>query len=289
MRILAALAVACSAMAQGPLFEVASVKRSEAITPELVQSGRLKIGVSIDARNVRMSQMSLFDLTMLAYQVKPHQVVAPRWTSEQRYDIQAKLPEGGSRGQVPAMLQTLLAERFGMKVHRETREFNVLALVESKGGHKLRPSAPDSPDAPPPSPRIQGGVSVGPGGTQTRSGPGGDSRVTPGPRGAEHIETKKMSMKSLADFINRYTDRPVVDLTGVDGLFDAEFDVSGEELRNAARAHGAVIRTTAEEASDPSGPTLASSLQKLGLRLEGRKAPAEVVVVDAAEKVPTEN
>src|SRR5690242_999105 len=121
MKIFAALAVACSAMAQGPSFEVASVKRSEPITPELVQSGRLKIGVSIDARSVRMSQMSLFDLTKLAYQVKSHQVVAPPWTIEARYDIQAKLPEGASRGQVPAMLQTLLAERFGMKVHRETR------------------------------------------------------------------------------------------------------------------------------------------------------------------------
>jgi uncharacterized protein (TIGR03435 family) len=286
--ILLSLGLACYAFAQGPSFEVASVKRSEPITPELVQSGRLQIGVSIDARNVRLSKMSLFDLTTLAYQVKPHQVSAPGWTTTERYDIQAKLPEGGKRGQVPAMVQTLLAERFQMKVHRETREFNVLALVEAKGGHKLKPSAADATPAPE-SPQIRGGVSVGPGGTQVRTGRGGDSRVTPGPRGAEHIETKKMSMKSLAEFLNRYAERPVVDMTGVTGLFDAEFDISGEEVRNAARAHGAVIRTPVEEASEPSGPTLKSSLEKLGLRLEARKAPAEVIVVDSAEKVPTEN
>jgi len=283
-----ALGLACYALAQGPAFEVASVKRSEPITPEMVQSGRLQIGVSIDARNVRLSKMSLFELTMLAFQVKPHQVSAPPWTTTERFDIQAKLPESGARAQVPAMLQTLLAERFQMKVHRETREFTALALVEAKSGHKLKASAPDAEPVAS-APQIRGGVSVGPGGTQIRSGPGGDSRVTPGPRGAEHIETKKMSMKSLAEFLNRYCERPVVDMTGVPGLFDAEFDVSGEELRTAARAHGAVIPTAGEGASEPSGPTLKSSLEKLGLRLEPRKAPAEVIVVDAVEKTPTEN
>jgi uncharacterized protein (TIGR03435 family) len=268
---IAALALACSAYAQGPAFEVASVKRSEPITPELVESGRLKIGVTIDARSVRMSQMSLFDLTSLAYQVKPHQVAAPQWTTSERYDIQAKLPEGGSRGQVPAMLQTLLAERFAMRVHRETREFNVLALVQAKGGHKLKASPPGPDGDAAPSPQIRGGVTVGPGGAQTHTGPGGDSRITPAPNGALHIETKKVTMKSLADFLFRYVDRPVVDMTDAPGLFDAEFDISDEE------------------APDPSGVSLRSSLQKLGLRLESRKAPAEVIVVDAAEKVPTAN
>jgi uncharacterized protein (TIGR03435 family) len=288
-RILSVLALACSAFAQAPAFEVASVKRSEPITPELVNSGRLQIGVSIDARNVRMSKMSLYDLVTLAYQIKPHQLSAPSWMATERFDIQAKLPEDGKRGQVPAMLQTLLADRFRLKIHREARDFNVLALVEAKGGHKLKPSAPDAPDAPPPSPQLRGGVTVGPGGTQTHTGPGGDSRITPGPNGSVHIETKKMTLKSLADFLNRYCERPVVDMTNLPGLYDAEFDVSGEEAASAARAHGAVIRRTGEEASDPTGPSLTSSLQKVGLRLDGRKAPLEVIVVDSVEKVPTEN
>jgi uncharacterized protein (TIGR03435 family) len=286
-KMIVTLGLACSAFAQGPAFEVASVKRSEPITPEMVQSGRLQMGVTIDARSVRLAKMSLFELIALAYQIKGHQIAAPNWATMERYDIQAKLPEGASRGQVPAMLQTLLADRFQMKIHRETRDFNVLALVEAKGGHKLTPSAAVAETAP--SPQIRGGISVAPDGTQTRSGVNGDSRVTPGPRGAEHIQTKKMSMKALADFLTRYCDRPVVDMTSVAGLFDAEFDVSGEELRTAARAHGAVIRTSTEEASEPSGPTLKSSLEKLGLRLEARKAPAETIVVDSVEKVPTEN
>jgi uncharacterized protein (TIGR03435 family) len=290
MRLLSALGLACYAFAQGPAFEVASVKRSEPITPELVQAGRVQMGVSIDARNVRMSKMSLFDLITLAFQVKPHQVSAPPWITTLRFDVQAKLPDGASRGQVPAMLQTLLADRFGMKIHRETRDFNVLALLQAKGGHKLKTST-DDPTAEPaaPSPQIRGGVSVGPDGAQTHTGPGGDSRITPGPNGSVRVETRRMTMKAFAEFLARYCDRPVVDMTGAAGLFDAGLDVSAEEMRSAARAHGANVGKAPEEPSDPAGPSLMSSLQKLGLRLEGRKSPAEVIVVDALERAPTEN
>jgi hypothetical protein len=147
--ILLSFGLACYAFAQGPAFEVASVKRSEPITPEMVQSGRLRIGVSIDARNVRLNQMSLFDVTVLAYQVKSHQVSAPAWTINERYAIQAKVAEGAPRGQVPAMLQTLLAERFQLKVH------------------KLKPSATGAEPAAP-SPQIRGGAQWAP--AEHRSG-----------------------------------------------------------------------------------------------------------------------
>src|SRR4051812_31414184 len=121
---LLALALAWAAFAQTPAFEVASVKVSEPITPALVQSGRLNMGVTIDSINVRISKLSMLELVALAYQIKGHQISGPDWISNQRYDIQAKLPEGGARRQVPAMLQTLIAERFGMQFHRETRDFN---------------------------------------------------------------------------------------------------------------------------------------------------------------------
>jgi len=285
----ATLALACAALAQTPAFEVASVKQSEPITPAMVQSGRLHIGVTIDALNVRISQFSLFDLTVLAYQVKTHQVSGPSWMITERYDIQAKLPEGGRRGQVPAMLQNLLAERFGMRIHRETREFNVYALVVARNGAHLTPSSEDT--APPASgDQIRGGTSVGPGGTMTRSGPGGNSRITPGAGGNLHIETAHMTLTAFADFITRYCELPVVDMTGLQGAYDLELDISGEEVRSAARAHGAVLPPSGTDAaSDPSGVSLTSSLQKLGLKLESRKAPAEVIVVDSVEKVPTAN
>ena len=293
-RFLSALALACAAYAQTPAFEVASVKPSEPITPEMVQSGRLQIGVTIDALNVRLRQYSLFDLTCLAYQVKAHQVSGPDWMTTERYEIQAKLPEGGRRGQVPAMLQTLLAERFGMRMHRENREFNVYAVVVAKGGHHLKPSAIEDTAPADPGGPIRGGTAVAAGGTMVSTGPGGDSRTTPGPGGNLHIENKRMTMAGFASLINRYCDRPVIDMTGLEGAFEMEFDISGEEVRNGARAHGVVIpppagTTPADAASDPAGVSLASSLQKLGLKLESRKAPAEVIVIDRVEKVPTAN
>src|SRR5881227_1963254 len=119
--LLLAVAPGCAAFAQTPAFEVARVKVSEPITPALVQSGRLNMGVTIDSISVRISKLSMLEFVALAHQIKGNQISGPDWMRTQRYDIQATLPEGGSRGQVPAMLQTLIAERFGMQFHRETR------------------------------------------------------------------------------------------------------------------------------------------------------------------------
>ncbi len=124
-----------------------------------------------------------------------------------------------------------------------------------------------------------------------RTGPGGDTRVTPGPGGNLHVEARKMTMAALADFVNSYMELPVMDMTDLKGTFDLEFDISGEEVRAGARAHGVSVPPPTEPpaATDPAGVSLTASLQRLGLRLESRKAPAEVIVVDAAQKVPTEN
>jgi uncharacterized protein (TIGR03435 family) len=188
------------------------------------------------------------------------------------------------------MMQTLLSERFGMRVHRENRELNVYALVLTKGGHHLKPS--EAPEAAPANGGpIQGGTSVDHGGTAVHTGPGGDSKVTPGPGGNLHIENKRMTMTGFVDFINRYCDRPVVNMTALEGAYEMDFDISGEEVRAAAQAHGVALppRPESEGASDPAGVSLTSSLRKLGLKLEPRKAPVEVVVVDDVRKVPTEN
>jgi uncharacterized protein (TIGR03435 family) len=293
-RAAAVVALACSAFAQTPAFEVASVKISEPITPALVQAGRVQIGVTIDSSNVRMSKYSLYDMTALAYQVKSYQLSAPGWMVTERYDVQAKLPEGASRGQVPAMLQTLLAERFGMEIHREMRERGVYALVVAKGGPRLKPASVEA-GATAPEGQLRGGIAVAAGGAMATTSPGGNSRITPGPGGNLHIENSRMTLAAFADFINRYCDQPVIDMTGIKGAFDMEFDVSGDEVRAAARSHGVVIAPrpgdapTADAVADPSGVSLASSLERLGLKLESRKAPIETIVVDKALKVPTAN
>ena len=285
-------ALACAAWAQTPAFEVASFKQSEPITPEMVQSGRLQMGVTIDSKYVRISKLSLLELVALAYQLKGYQVIYQPWMMSQRYDIQAKLPEDGKRGQVPAMVQTLLEQRLGLKTHRENRELRAYALVVAKDGPKMKAAAPEPESAPgtaPPPGQIRGGLAVAPGGQVTISG-GGNVQMTPGPNGNMHIVSKRMTMKLLVDTVARYCDLPLLNMTNLEGAYEVEVDVSGEEIRNAARAAGAVIRQPASgDASDPSGVSLRESLQKLGLRIEGRKLPVEVLVVDDALKVPTEN
>jgi len=290
----ALLALACASFAQPPAFEVASVKRAEPITPALVQSGRLHMGLFLDSLHVRISQLSLYELIAFAYQVKGRQISGPDWMVTERYDIQARLPEGSRRGQVPAMMQTLLAERFGMRLHRENRDLNVYALVVANGGPRLKPSAPEETEPQTAQSPIQGGITVGAGGSAVATGPSGNSKITPGQDGNLHVENKKMTLTAFADFIGRYSELPILDFTGLQGAYEMEFDVSAEEVRNAARAHGVAIPPPAraangEAASDPAGVSLASSLLKLVLNLESRKAPTEVLVIDKVEKVPTEN
>lgn len=254
----------------------------------MVQSGRLNIGVTIDSNHVRISKLSLSDLVRLAYQIKSYEYSGPAWMNTQRYDVQATLPDGAQRAQVPAMLQTLLAERFHLVVRREQREIPVYALIVAKDGHRLK--AAPIPDGVASAPQVRGGATVA--GTSTvRSGPGGDSRVTPGPGGNLHIEGAHMTLPAFADLLNNYTERPVLNMTGIAGTYDLEFDVSAEEMRNAARSHGANLppAPSVEAATDPAGVSLFASLQKLGLKLDPRKAPVQVLVVDKAEKMPTEN
>lgn len=291
-RLAGLLAIPVIALAQTPAFEVASVKMSEPITPELVQSGRLQMGVTIDSKYVRITKLSLLELVALAFQVKGHQMSTPPWMATQRYDIQAKLPDGGSRGQVPAMLQTLLADRLKLKYHRENRETRVYALAVAKGGHKMKEAAEVTPNSEPaPGGQIRGGLAVAPGGSVASLGAGGDSAITPGPNGSVHVESRRMTMSRLVGTIARYCELPLVDMTELSGAYEVSLDVSGEEVRSAARSKGIAMRTTpaGEEASEPSGVSMRASLEKLGLRLESRRLPVEVVVVDSADKVPSEN
>jgi uncharacterized protein (TIGR03435 family) len=107
-----------------PAFEVASIKPAPPITTiaAQIQSGKIHVGMTIDAARVDIGFMSLADLIRVAYRVKPYQISGPDWMREERFDIVAKLPDGASTDQVPEMLQALLAERFNLKVHRESKE-----------------------------------------------------------------------------------------------------------------------------------------------------------------------
>jgi uncharacterized protein (TIGR03435 family) len=144
---LAAGAALGQAPAAAPAFEVASIKPAAPLDANAVMSGKLHLGMRTDAARVDIGYLSLADLIHLAYRVKPFQISGPDWMGGQRFDIQAKIPEGASTDQVPEMLQALLAERFKLAVHRENTEQAVYALVVGKGGSKMKDAVPD-PDVP---------------------------------------------------------------------------------------------------------------------------------------------
>src|SRR5260370_14808764 len=118
-------------------FEVASIKPAAPLNPRQLMMGQQRVGMKVDAARVDIANLSLADLVRIAYRVKPYQIAGPDWMKGDRFDILGKLPEGASPDQVPEMLQELLAQRFKLAVHRETKEHAVYALVVGKNGPKL--------------------------------------------------------------------------------------------------------------------------------------------------------
>jgi uncharacterized protein (TIGR03435 family) len=140
-----AQAPAAPAPASAPLaFEVATIKPARPIQEQAL-AGKMHVGEKIDGARADYGAMSIADLITLAFKVKAAQVSGPDWIKTERFDILAKLPEGATKDQVPQMLQSLLADRFKMTFHRETKDQSVYALVVAKGGPKLKESPPDDP------------------------------------------------------------------------------------------------------------------------------------------------
>jgi uncharacterized protein (TIGR03435 family) len=305
---------ALGSFAQAPLaFEVASVKPAGTLDLGAMQQGKMpRIGMKVDGQVVDIGSFTLKDLIRTAYEVKDYQVSGADGLgtpmTAQRFNIQATLPEGATEKQVPQMLQTLLADRFKLVVHKESKEQPVYALVVAKGGSKLKPSEPD-PAVPeiPEEPkkgetvlgqgnqqvRMSGNIADGKGVTM-KGGPMGQMKMSMAD-GRMHMETAKMKMADLAEFLTRFVDRPVVDMTELTGSYQCVLDLSMDDLKNVARAAGMGAALAGAdggkggEASDPSGSSIFQSVQQMGLKLEPRKAPFPQIVVDHLEKTPTEN
>jgi uncharacterized protein (TIGR03435 family) len=268
-------------------FEVASIRPS---APPSAAADRMNVGVHIDGARISCTSLSLKDYITSAYQVKIYQVVGPDWIGGERFDIAATLPAGATGEQVPDMLKALLADRFGMKFHRETRDFPVYGLVVAKGGLKMKESTPDPDDS---SDKPKAATNV--------TGTGG--------RGGVHIEyghgsfftmadnkfiARKLPMASFSEVLARFEDRPVVNMTELNGSYDFDLEFTAEDylamlIRSAIAAGVTMPPEALRMLSGSSGDSLLNALQRLGLKLETRKAPLEVLVIDHIAKMPTEN
>jgi len=269
-----------------PEFEVASIRPSM----PLVAGSDVKIGLHVDGAQIRCAQLSLSDYLGIAYKMKNYQISGVDWLKSERYDINAKLPEGATRDQIPEMLKSLLEKRFQMKLHHESKPFPVYALVVAKGGLKIS-ALPDEGEETPEEARagvdvkVQGGRS----GVSLNLGKGSFFNFAD-----NKIEGKKLTMLGLADMLARFMDRPVVDMTELKGRYDFTIEIAPEDYRammiRSAIAAGVQLPPEALRLLDgASDSSLHSALQGLGLKLESRKAPIDVLVVDRAEKMPTEN
>ena len=248
-------------------FEVASIKPAQ---PSPM--GQIRINMSSDDGMLRYSNVSLKDCIRNAYRVKEFQVEGPDWIDSARFDITAKLPAGSSKEQVPEMLQSLLEERFKLTLHRETKDHAIYALVAAKGGAKLKPAENPSDDR---------AAAAGPGG-----GRGGQMQTIQIDPAGVHLKASATTLAGLAEMISRFSERPVVDMTNIQGEYDFDLVFSPEAMRGGVRMAGGSMPA---DAPSEGAATIYTSVEKYGLKLEPRKAPMEILIVDRIEKTPTEN
>jgi bla regulator protein BlaR1 len=250
-------------------FEVASVKPAPANADP--RGGGLDF-----LPNGRVSARSapLFGLVAMAYSVPfqgPRLTGLPKELAWELYDIEAVAPAGAIpagaskrvRDQIlKRMLQTLLEERFKMQIRRETKELPVYAIVVGKNGPKLKKAKVEEKDC---------SESPGDNKPSCHSFNGGMGRG---------IHSAGMDMSDLALGVSNWSDRPVVDRTGLSGLF--ELDTEGWSPMQPRGPDANEAETKA--LSDPTRPTLYMILDRLGLKLESSKAPIEMFVVEHIER-----
>ena len=194
-----------------------------------------------------------------AYGLKEFQVSGPAWVGETRYDIVAKAAAGTRHNQLPAMVRQLLGARFKLQAHHEPKEFNVFVIVVGKKGLKLKESPPD--------PERADGASIG---------------MSMSPEGLGRIEVKHGSMAALAGTLSRLLGRPVVDLTRLTAVYDFELEYAPEDARGMIMPDSSGQPVSREV-------SVFASMQKLGLSLEAQKPTLDAIIVDSAEKAPSEN
>lgn len=297
------LFVTFAALAQtSPTFEVASVKKTEPLSVNAVMAGKMNLGMTIDNAMVTVKSMSLAELMRVAYKVKAYQISGPEWLPAERYTISAKMPSGSNRDQIPEMMQALLADRFKLSLHRTTKEQSVYALVVMPSGLKLQESAPDDPapttGGPAASPTVapaDGGATVRVNVTSDASGrvstvgPNGAMKMVPRENGMR-IELTKMNTIGLVDALGRFVERPVIDMTDLKGRYDLNLDVGFEDMLALARAAGMNVPVQGPAtAAEPGSSAVFTAIQQYGLKLEPRKAPIDMLIIDHVEKIPTEN
>jgi uncharacterized protein (TIGR03435 family) len=274
-----------------PAFDVASIKPADpAVRTGLLAIPRCTGGPGTN--NPGQLTCTNYTLRLLigrAYNAgKPWQFAGPASLGSAKFDILAKVPPGATQEQFDLMLRNLLAERFGLVVHWESREVPVYELVTAGGGSKLREAKDLSAGEPPFNP-AGGALSRLPkDGDGWPVLPPGAKGLYPSVSGADfHWSFRIQPVADLAAFLERNLVRPVLDKTGLAGTysFDLTFGAdSPADLRAAAARDPGLL-----DGSTVPAPRLIDAVGALGLKLVSGKGPVQVLVVDRVNTTPTEN
>ena len=194
-----------------------------------------------------MLNASLKALIQWAYHVQTIQVIAPGWLDQNHYDVVAKTSMPASNEQLRQMVQTLLADRFKLEFHRDTKEMQAYVVTVAKTGHKLKPSEGEGP-----------------------------IDMKPTGKGLNILFTH-VTMAELAEMASSPLDGVVVDQTGLKGAWDFTIDGSFFAMQKPADMQEAI------------GMMIQVMNEQLGIKVEQKKFPAQVLIVDRAEKIPVEN
>jgi uncharacterized protein (TIGR03435 family) len=301
MRTVLAILACSAAFAQE--FDVASIKTSAPLTGGAALIGSPRGGPgSADPTHINWPSGTLMQILQAAYEVKNYQIEGPDWLRSERYDFSVGISPGATKEQVATMWRNLLASRFGMMVHKIQKEFPVDELQIGPRGHKLVENTDPVPEPGDPaakSPTLP--LPPPPGGEfkPTLNGPGLFMLMHNGPNGAivAQVAARAQPISALATMLSNQVSHPVVDKTGLTGHYDFSIEFAPTELPRGMLGGPIIAPPPATgqgggpaPAAPEVGIDLAGALQQqLGLRLVKGKGMLDVIVVDKAEKVPTEN
>jgi len=225
--------------ADRPGFEVASVKVGQPGRPAMIT----------EPGSLTFRSQRLITCIAWAYDVAEYQISGPSWMNDVSVDIVAKASTPAKEPELRVMLQTLLADRFKLELHRQTKELNAMILTVGKGGSKLEP-------------------------TETIGAPSFKT-------GKMNLTGQGATVAEMTRFLSRELHMPIVDQTGLTGHYNYFLDIASY--------------VTEEMQKSPGPPPEANSIvaqamqAQLGLKLEAKKAPVEMLVIDHVEKTPAEN
>ena len=276
--LLASVAAAQPA-SRAPEFEVASVKPSRSDVPPHANNplgpGNVysPYGGFFQAINFPLYSYILFAYKIMGNQEQFLRPQMPSWVMTERFDIEARAEGDPDKDQMRLMMRSLLADRFKLALHYETRQVPVFTIVLSKSG-KTEPGLQPHPE--------DSSCATAPQASQNQVAGrfpalcGGLFPMPPGAPGHQRFGARNVTMGFIANQLSAMgqLERPVIDRTGLGGNFDFAVEWA-PELPGAE--------------PDPSGPTFLEALKdQLGIRLESQKGPAEVIVLDHVER-PSEN